>query len=109
MFFKFGDIVLINYPFSDLSNYKKRPCLVLKETMEDILVVFISSVLSNKNQNDLLIKKDALNNLVMDSVLKIYKMNNIHKQLIDRKLGVLNMENKVIVKTKLIGMMSDLV
>jgi len=30
--YKFGDIVLIHFPFSDSSETKKRPALIIKDT-----------------------------------------------------------------------------
>jgi mRNA interferase MazF len=106
--FKFGDIILINYPFSDLSKYKKRPCLVLKENRDDVLVVFISSLLENKQIEDIILKKDNMNNLIQDSVLKILKINNVHKKLIDRKIGFLNKIHQIQIKKTLIEIVEEL-
>lgn len=44
-----GDIVLIPFPFSDLSGAKNRPAVILIETDEDITVAFINY---NPNQMD---------------------------------------------------------
>jgi mRNA interferase MazF len=99
--FVFGDIILINYPFSDLTEYKKRPCLVLTENRDDVLVVFISSKIENKENEDLIIKKDNENNLIVDSLLKLFKINNIHKNLIYKKIGELNVKQKAFVKLNL--------
>jgi len=38
-----GDIVLITFPFTDLSGSKLRPAVILAETEEDLTVCFPSS------------------------------------------------------------------
>ena len=38
-----GDIVLITFPFTDLSGSKLRPAVILAETISDITVCFITT------------------------------------------------------------------
>ena len=38
-----GDVIIINFPFSDLVNAKKRPMVVLAEKGEDIIGCAITS------------------------------------------------------------------
>jgi len=40
---KKGDIVLIPFPFTDLSGSKNRPALILHGNEQDVTVAFISS------------------------------------------------------------------
>ena len=43
-FYKFGDIVLLTFPFSDGVNVKRRPALVIRDTNDnDILVARVTS------------------------------------------------------------------
>src|SRR6218665_3923894 len=44
-----GDIVLITFPFSDLSSSKLRPAAVLAETDEDLTVCFITAQMGRQN------------------------------------------------------------
>ncbi len=47
MTFKQGDIVIADFPFSSMTGFKKRPCVVLaqSDSAGDYIVVFISSAL----------------------------------------------------------------
>ena len=38
-----GTIVLITFPFTDLSGSKLRPVVILAETIEDVTVAFITT------------------------------------------------------------------
>jgi len=48
-----GDIVLITFPFSDLSGAKLRPALVLANTEKDLTVCFITTQLQWKEPTDI--------------------------------------------------------
>jgi mRNA interferase MazF len=50
-----GDIVLIPFPFSDLSGSKLRPAVVLVESELDITVCFITSPLKWQHSTDILV------------------------------------------------------
>lgn len=43
MMYSKGDVIIINFPFSDMINAKKRPMLVLAEKGEDIIGCAITS------------------------------------------------------------------
>ncbi len=48
--FRFGEIVLIRFPFSDSSEAKKRPALILKDTEDgDVIVNRITSKIKDTN------------------------------------------------------------
>ena len=91
MSFKKGDIVLVKFPFTDFSNYKKRPVLIVKDENElgDIVCFQITS---NKYQSKILKIEDKFlsNKLKIDSFVKYDKCFTINSSVIDKKLSTLN-------------------
>jgi len=86
-----GDIVLVPFPFTDLSTHKKRPGLVIssKEINEigDITIAFITSNLkSNPRPGDYLIKHWRKSGLPKPSMVRM-KFVSLSKELIIKKIG----------------------
>jgi len=52
-----GKIVLIPFPFTDLTATKLRPALVLYEGEKDVVVAFISSRTEKTKTTDIIINK----------------------------------------------------
>ncbi|MCH8535834.1 MAG: type II toxin-antitoxin system PemK/MazF family toxin [Flavobacteriaceae bacterium] len=50
---KKGDIVLIPFPFTDLSGVKNRPAVVLHSSGEDVVLCFLTTQLKWKSDFDL--------------------------------------------------------
>ena len=51
-----GDIVLITFPFTDLSGSKLRPAVVLADTSLDITVCFITTQIGWQEPTDVLLQ-----------------------------------------------------
>lgn len=95
------DIVLIDVPFTDLSERKLRPALVLGIIEDDLLCCFMSSRLESKGRYDVVVKKETSNGLRVDSVVKCGKIFTLHHSLVERRLGVLSGENYAMVIKKI--------
>ncbi len=102
---KVGHIVLTPFPFTDLSNNKVRPALILatEDRSEDVTVCFISSVAKNKLYKfDILIdskdKDFKKTGLKLKSVIKTAKIATLDKSVILGKIGEL--DNEIIAKVK---------
>ena len=86
-----GDIVVIEFPYSNLKNSKRRPVLILKIPKdEDIIVLQITSSSYEKPVESIIKKEDfKQGNLKQDSNVRIDKIASIDKSLIKYKVGSL--------------------
>lgn len=89
-----GKIVLIPFPFTDLTAAKLRPALVLFEGERDVVVAFISSRMPRKPAlTDVVIDKShpefMLTGLKMSSVIKLDKIATVLKDLVVGEIGEL--------------------
>lgn len=85
-----GEIILIPFPFTDLSGSKLRPAVVLGIEKADVLVCFITSQISKDYQPNLLIQPNTTNGLKKKSLIKVSKLATINKSLIIGVLGELS-------------------
>ena len=83
-----GLVVLVPFPFTDLSGQKVRPALVLHVSKgEDCIVAFISSAKGRKGSFDIKMKATILNGLKVDSVLKVDKLATLQRKIVLGELG----------------------
>jgi mRNA interferase MazF len=87
-----GDIVLVPFPFTDLSSTKKRPAMVLVTTNEDVTLAFITSQTKWKEEWNIDLIPTAGNGLKKRSVLRLAKITTLDKELILGRLGSLSSE-----------------
>ena len=93
MTYEQGEIVLIPYPFSDLSNIKQRPVLILSNNSynsktEDIIVCGITSNIKESEYSVLLNNKDLIEgNLPIKSRIKADKLFTLKNSLVKKKIG----------------------
>lgn len=101
-----GKIVLVLFPFTDLTAAKLRPALVIYEGKKDVVMAFISSrVPSELSDVDVLITKNHAGfrkaGLKVDSVIKLDKITTVLKDLIVGELGELDEQLRQEVNQKL--------
>ena len=72
---KIGEIILIPFPFAELTNKKVRPAVVITETKDkykDLVVSAISSVIPAEiSSREILLKPNKVNNLRVNSIVKV--------------------------------------
>lgn len=87
--YKRGDIILVPFPFTDLSSAKVRPALVLSPLREksfDMIVCFISSQLEASNPHAVRIDPKSTNGLKVPSLVRFDKLATLDRRI---ALGVL--------------------
>ena len=89
-----GDVILVPFPFTDLTSTKVRPAVIISADpqTEDVMIAFLSSVVpSSLTKFDFLLRSQnpdfKLTGLKKDSVIKMNKILTISSTLILRRLG----------------------
>lgn len=96
-----GDIILVPFPFTDLTGNKTRPALVLYKGNKDVTVAFISTQTSLAEPTDILLEPNNLNGLKRPSVLRLSKLATLDIAIVLGKLGELSKEQIDIVNTSI--------
>ncbi len=82
-----GDIVLITFPFTDLSSSKLRPAVVLADTNLDITACFITTQIGWQEPTDVLLSPTITNGLKKQSLIRTSKIASLDKALAKGLLG----------------------
>ena len=94
--YKRGDIVLVSFPFTDLTATKRRPALILSpdsvnQLSEDFILAAITSQLTPDEHSLLLQENDfAEGKLPKKSMVRLTKLFTIHSLLIRKKIAALS-------------------
>lgn len=89
--FKKWDVVLVPFPFTDLSTSKKRPALIISpdgyNKFEDVVVMFITSnVKASPKPGDYKLKEWKKSGLPKVSMTRM-RFSTIQKTIIIKKIG----------------------
>lgn len=97
MMYSKGDIIVINFPFSDLIHAKKRPMVVLAEKGEDIIGCAITS---NPDSEGIPIESFEEGSLPFKSKIKYWQIHTFLKELAVRKIAKIskNTHNELLKK-----------
>jgi mRNA interferase MazF len=95
--YKRGDVVLVPFPFTDLSNAKQRPALVVSAdafnaVRDDVLVAAITSqVPAQLATDEFMIPAGELTmcGLPKPSIVRLTKLVALHQQLVVKRIGTL--------------------
>jgi len=96
--YKQREIVLVPFPYSDLSSFKRRPVLIISNNtynanFPDILVAVITSNLFKDKYSVSLINDDLEMGLLPEpSIIKCHKLFTIEQSQILKRFSILNEE-----------------
>jgi len=93
-----GDIVLVKFPFTDISSKKLRPALIIagESKFKDFILAFITTQFDQKEEYDVFLTTNSKDfkqtGLKKESILKLNKLTTLNKRMIVGKIGSLTKE-----------------
>jgi mRNA interferase MazF len=105
-------VILVPFPFDDLSSNKVRPAVCLTDEIEPyghIVLAFITSKIPNlPSKTDLVIDADdrgfAQTGLKVSSTIRLHRLMTISRSIIQRQLGELSASHQTEIEQRLINL-----
>lgn len=98
---KQGDLVLVPFPFTDLSGSKIRPALVLAVTLLDVTLGFITTQLQWQEPTDVLLMPTPVNGLKKASLVRLSKLATIDWKLLQGRFGEVSVSELALIHQNL--------
>lgn len=107
--FNFGDIVIVDFPYTNQVQSKLRPSLVLLDTQDsDLLIARITSKTTQSEYDIELIEWEKAG-LSLPSFVRIHKIISIEKDLAKLKLGTVQPKDKETVQVEFKKLISSFI
>ncbi len=105
---KFGQIILVPFPFAEHTHKKVRPAVVITETVDkykDLIVSAISSVVPDSlNKREILVHSSKTNKLRSNSIIKVDRIITFKRDDIIAQLGLLSNTESELYRESLLEM-----
>jgi mRNA interferase MazF len=86
----FGEIVLLEYPYTDLAGVKLRPAAVLKDTNDSDFIVARATSQPRQTEYDITVEDWQSAGLLKPSIIRVHKITTLETKLVKRKMGQLS-------------------
>jgi mRNA interferase MazF len=96
--YRWGDVVLVAFPLSDMSGAIRRPGLVLFDSGDEDAMLARITTQQMRGPTDVRSADWKAAGLIADSVVRLSKVATIRKSLVDRRLGALSPKDKTTVR-----------
>jgi mRNA interferase MazF len=84
---KFGQIVLLRFPYTDGTTFKRRPALIVQDSDDgDVIVCRITSKIY-QSDFDIEINNLEKSGLKLPSVIRVHKIATLEKNLVELIMG----------------------
>ncbi len=104
----FGEVLIINFPFSDGLRSKRRPVMVIKDTGDNnILIAKITSQAYN-TEFDVYINDWQMAGLLSASYVRIHKIQTLYSSLVFGNIGQISHSDLKLVKRTLAKLILNL-
>lgn len=97
--YKFGDVVLIEFPHTDFQGSSKRPALIIYDAGDDDVLVARITTQKYTTETDYKILNWKNCGLLSESYLRLSKQATIEKQYIRKQLGSLQSQEIKTIKS----------
>ena len=88
--FEFGQIVLLEFPFTDGGTHKNRPAIVLADTLDGDLILPRITSQTYSSKYDIIVSDWQQAGLKLESIIRLYKIATLESSLVIKKMGVLS-------------------
>src|SRR5437879_4370710 len=88
--YEFGSIILVPFPFTDLTATKARPALIVSpsdRSARDVIVCFITSQVQPGIPHSLLLKRTAASGLKVPSLVRFDKIATLDRRIVLGEIG----------------------
>lgn len=92
--YRWGDVVLVAFPLSDMSGAIRRPGLVLFDSGDEDVMLARITTQAGRDRTDVRLVDWKAAGLIAASIVRLSKIATIRKSLIDRHLGTLSSKDK---------------
>lgn len=82
-----GDIVLVAFPFTDLSGEKRRPALIIASSRDHCVTLFITSRTLGEKKWNVPISATKESGLAIPSILRCDKIASFDAQIVQGAIG----------------------
>lgn len=104
-----GDVVVLEFPYSNLVQIKRRPSLIIKVPKGGDAIVCQITGKPYEESVEIMIKKDDFKkgNLKVESYIRLDKIFSIEKSLIKYRLGSLKQDKFDIILNKICSFLKE--
>ena len=105
--YRWGDVVLVAFPLSDMSGTRRRPGLALYDSGDEDVMLARITTQETHHQTDVRLSGWKAAGLIAKSAVRLSKVATIKKSLVDRRLGTLSTQDRAVVRRVWAGMFQD--
>ena len=96
--YKWGDVVLVLFPLTDVSGTQRRPGLVLFDSGDEDVVLARITTQEARHLTDVRLPGWKGSGLIAESVVRLSKVATVKKSLVERRLGTLAVKDSAVVQ-----------
>ena len=86
---KKGDILQVQFPFTNQQGFKRRPALVVAVEAPDVKVAFIAGNIALTQTHDVVLQPTTLNRLSKPSLVRLLKLATLDPSQLHGRVGEL--------------------